>query len=86
MSASGDLPSIGAPTAGEKCPDRSGETLVKCLQRFCASLLTDESLGCWSLQALYKCLPSSASSTRATSSATCGYVSVANVSVHARAR
>src|SRR5438132_13084961 len=32
MSASGDLPSIGALTVGEKCPDRSGETLVKCLQ------------------------------------------------------
>ncbi len=31
MSASGDLPSIGALTFGEKCPDRSGETLVKCL-------------------------------------------------------
>ena len=37
MSASGDLPSIGAPAVGEKCPDRSGETLVKCLQRLCAS-------------------------------------------------
>ena len=33
MSVSGDLPSIGAPTVGGKCPDRSGETLVKCLQR-----------------------------------------------------
>ncbi len=32
MSASGDLPSIGALTVGEKCPDRSGETLVKRLQ------------------------------------------------------
>ena len=32
MSASGDLPSIGALTVEEKCPDRSGETLVKCLQ------------------------------------------------------
>jgi len=30
MSASGDLPSIGAPAVGEKCPDRSGETLAKC--------------------------------------------------------
>jgi len=28
MSASGDLPSIGALTVGEKCPDASGETLV----------------------------------------------------------
>src|SRR6059036_3023511 len=37
MSASGDLPSIGALTVGEKCPDRSGETLVKCLQRLYAS-------------------------------------------------
>jgi len=37
MSASGDLPSIGAPTVGEKCPDRSGETLVKGLQPLCAS-------------------------------------------------
>src|SRR5437867_3741363 len=33
MSASGDLPSIGAPAVGEKCPDRSGETLAKRLQR-----------------------------------------------------
>src|SRR5438132_7380208 len=40
MSASGDLPSIGAPTVGEECPDRSGETLVKCLQRLCASPIT----------------------------------------------
>ena len=32
MSASGDLPSIGAPTAGGECPDVSGETLVRCLQ------------------------------------------------------
>src|SRR5712692_273237 len=33
MSASGDLPSIGALTVGAKCPDQSGETLAKCLQR-----------------------------------------------------
>src|SRR2546425_12685412 len=39
MSASGDLPGIGAPTVKGKCPDRSGETLVKCLQRLCASPL-----------------------------------------------
>jgi hypothetical protein len=32
MSASGDLPSIGALTVEEKCPDRSAETLVKRLQ------------------------------------------------------
>src|SRR2546422_11302073 len=38
MSASGDLPSIGALTVGEKCPDRSGETLVKCLQRLCSEI------------------------------------------------
>jgi hypothetical protein len=29
MSASGDLPGIGALTVGGKCPDRSGEKLVK---------------------------------------------------------
>src|SRR5467141_1921614 len=34
MSVSGDLPSIGAPTVGGKCPDPSGETLVKCLHGF----------------------------------------------------
>src|SRR2546427_10754505 len=38
MSASGDLPSIGALTVGEKCPDRSGETLVKCLQELCSEI------------------------------------------------
>ena len=37
MSVSGDLPSIGAPTVGGKCPDRSGETLVKRLHRIRAN-------------------------------------------------
>ncbi len=58
MSASGDLPSIGAPTVAGKCPDRSGETLVKCLHGSAHPLLMDESVGCRSLQALYKCLAS----------------------------
>jgi len=58
MSVSGDLPSIGAPTVGEKRPDRSGETLVKCLHGSAHPLLTDESVGCRSLQALSKCFAS----------------------------
>src|SRR5437667_2916925 len=32
MSVSGCPPSIGARRLGGQCPDRSGETLVKCLQ------------------------------------------------------
>src|SRR2546426_4372413 len=56
MSVSGDLPSIGALTVGEKCPDRSGETLVKCLQGSRASspdqLLSRAALVASTLQAL----------------------------------
>ena len=33
MSVSGCPPSIGARRLGGQCPDRSGETLVKCLYR-----------------------------------------------------
>jgi len=36
MSASGDLSGIGAPTVVGKCPDQSGEPLLKCLQGFCS--------------------------------------------------
>src|SRR5712692_1854425 len=57
MSESGDLPSIGTLTVGGKCPHRSGETLVKCLQRLCATSLSSASAPPCTLQAFYKRCP-----------------------------